>query len=157
METAAARKITEAFAPADTEPLYAIGESAKRAGVAVQTLRMYEQAGLLLPHKSKSGRRMYSNADLRLVQCLRRLIKEKRMNLEGVRRLLSLAPCWEIKPCRPEERERCAAYRQNAVPCWALEETACRQQNVNCRLCPVYNWASYCESMKTLLQQYGYS
>lgn len=75
------RSAPAAFSPNDSEPIYAIGEMAKRAEVAVQTLRMYERAGLILPSKTASGRRRYSKADLRLVQCLRRLIKEKRMNL----------------------------------------------------------------------------
>ncbi len=157
MESVKKLKPLAAFSKVDTAPVYTIGMMAKKVGVAVQTLRMYEQAGLILPVKTPAGRRMYSTADLRLVQCIRRLIKEKRLNLEGIRRLLSLVPCWEIKPCTPEERKQCAAYRENNTPCWALKETACRQQNINCRLCPVYNWASYCDRVKSLLKQYGYS
>jgi hypothetical protein len=72
LETTSGHKIAEAFSPADTEPRYAIGEAAKRAGVAVQTLRMYEQAGLLLPHKTASGRRRYSNSDLWILMSKRK-------------------------------------------------------------------------------------
>ena len=66
-------------------------------------------------------------------------------------------PCREIKPCTLAERERCAAYRDEGAPCWALEHTACRAENYDRRLCPVYNWASYCASMKALLRQDGHS
>ena len=45
-------------------PLYMIGVAAELAGVHPQTLRAYEQKGLLSPQRTSGNTRMYSQADI---------------------------------------------------------------------------------------------
>lgn len=41
-----------------------IGKIAQRSGISVRMLRFYEAEGLLQPHRTDSGYRDYSDADL---------------------------------------------------------------------------------------------
>lgn len=82
-------------------PLYSIGVVADLLGVSGQTLRLYESQGLIKPARRK-GERYYSQKDLRWLHCLRRLIHEEKVSIEGVKRLLRFAPCWEIIGFREE-------------------------------------------------------
>jgi len=136
-----------------TEPIYTIGIAAQKLHVAVPTLRMYEKEGLLIPHKTKTGRRVYSANDLVWVNCIRRMINEKGLNIEGIRRLLSLIPCWEIKNCPPEKRQTCPAYQNSEKPCWMLAQEKKRVAPEVCRLCPVYSKALKCDNMKAFLNE----
>ena len=43
-------------------PLYMIGVAAELAGVHPQTLRIYEQKGLVSPQRTRGNTRMYSQA-----------------------------------------------------------------------------------------------
>jgi MerR family transcriptional regulator/heat shock protein HspR len=49
------------------EPLLTIGTVSDVLGVAVQTIRLYEREGLVIPYKTQTGRRMYSTNDLERV------------------------------------------------------------------------------------------
>lgn len=53
------RKLPEAG-----QGVYAISVAAELAGVGVQTLRLYEQYGLVTPARSSGGTRRYSHDDL---------------------------------------------------------------------------------------------
>lgn len=94
----------------DNEPVFTIGVAAKKLGIAVPTLRMYEKAGLIIPFRNETGRRLYCFADLRRFSYIKRQIKSEGLNLEGIRRLMALLPCWELKPCTAELRQKCPAY-----------------------------------------------
>lgn len=122
----------------ENEPIFTIGVAAKRLNVAVPTLRMYEKAGLIIPYRNETARRMYSIADLKRVSFIKRLIKGEGLNLEGIRRLMALLPCWELKPCSPELREKCPAYNDCKTICWMFPATACKTEQRTCRTCSVY-------------------
>ena len=62
--------MTTATSP-KTEPWIAIGELARRSGVAASALRFYEEQGLLTSHRSASGRRQFARSDLRRVAFVR--------------------------------------------------------------------------------------
>ena len=76
-------------------PVYPIGVVAEHFGVSGQTLRLYESKGLLRPARRK-GERYYSACDIRWLECLRHLIHEDKVSVEGVRHLLHFAPCWRV-------------------------------------------------------------
>ncbi len=67
-----------------------IGIAAELIGVHPQTLRMYEQKGLLCPRKSIKNTRLYSQEDIELGQHIQRLTQEMGLNLAGVEKILSL-------------------------------------------------------------------
>ncbi len=71
-------------------PVYMIGVAAELIGVHPQTLRMYEQKGLLQPRKSIKNTRLYSLEDIELGRHIQKLTQEMGMNLAGVRRTLDL-------------------------------------------------------------------
>ena len=72
------------------EPVYYIGVAARLVGVHPQTLRTYERLGLVKPHRTKRGQRLYSEADLERVRQIRRLTDELGVNLAGVEIILNL-------------------------------------------------------------------
>lgn len=71
-------------------PLFMIGVAAELIGVHPQTLRMYEQKGLLAPRKSLKNTRLYSQEDIELGRYIQKLTQEMGMNLAGVRKVLDL-------------------------------------------------------------------
>jgi MerR family transcriptional regulator, heat shock protein HspR len=71
-------------------PVYMIGIASELIGVHPQTLRMYEQKGLLRPRKSIKNTRLYSQEDVDLGRYIQRLTQELGMNLAGVRKVLDL-------------------------------------------------------------------
>ena len=70
-------------------PLYMIGIAAELAGVHPQTLRAYEQKGLVTPQRTRGGTRVYSQADLERLALINELTEEG-INLAGVMRILDL-------------------------------------------------------------------
>jgi len=71
-------------------PVFMIGIAAELVGVHPQTLRMYEQKGLLRPRKSIKNTRLYSQEDVELGRYIQRLTQAMGMNLAGVRKVLDL-------------------------------------------------------------------
>ena len=71
-------------------PVYMIGIASELIGVHPQTLRMYEQKGLLRPRKSIKNTRLYSQADVDLGRYIQLLTQELGMNLAGVSKVLDL-------------------------------------------------------------------
>ena len=71
-------------------PVYMIGIASELIGVHPQTLRMYEQKGLLRPRKSIKNTRLYSQEDVDLGRYIKRLTQEMGMNLAGVKKVIDL-------------------------------------------------------------------
>ena len=131
---------------------YKIGEIARMVDVAVETIRMYEREGILLTEKSTNGQRRFNNDDLNWIRCIRRLIKEQGLNIEGIRRLISLLPCWDLRPCTAAEQRQCPAFLGALQPCWTMKEQipeSCR--DTNCRQCDVYLSVTRCENLKKVI------
>ena len=70
-------------------PLYMIGVAAELAGMHPQTLRSYEQKGLVTPKRTSGNTRMYSQADIERLALINELTDEG-VNLVGVIRILDL-------------------------------------------------------------------
>ena len=70
-------------------PVYMISIAAQLAGVHPQTLRMYEQKGLVSPQRTSGNTRMYSEADIDRLNLISELTGEG-INLAGVIRILDL-------------------------------------------------------------------
>ena len=91
------------------EPIYTIGIAAKLLKVCPATLRIWERKGLIKP--SRMGKnRFYSRCDMDRLEYIQELLQKKRVNIEGVKNLLETTRCWEVKKCRPKEREVCPVY-----------------------------------------------
>lgn len=71
-------------------PVYMIGVAAELIGVHPQTLRMYEQKGILCPRKSIKNTRLYSEEDVERGQYIQWLTRETGMNLAGVKKVFDM-------------------------------------------------------------------
>ena len=67
-----------------------ISVAAELADMHPQTLRMYEQRGLITPKRSPKGTRLYSQEDVDLLRRIQELTGELGMNLAGVERVFEL-------------------------------------------------------------------
>jgi MerR family transcriptional regulator/heat shock protein HspR len=74
----------------DDRPIYMISVAAELVGMHPQTLRMYEQKGLVRPKRTPGGTRLYSEADVERLRIVQRLTTELGLNLAGVELVLRL-------------------------------------------------------------------
>ena len=71
------------------KPLYMISVAAELTGMHPQTLRVYEQKGLVTPGRSRGNTRLYSQADIERLNLISQLTDEG-INLAGVVRILDM-------------------------------------------------------------------
>ncbi len=71
-------------------PVYGIGIVAEMLEIHPRTLRIYEECGLIRPARTKGRTRLYSKADLELIQRVRYLTQVKGVNLAGVKIIIQL-------------------------------------------------------------------
>ena len=71
------------------KPLYMISVAAELTGMHPQTLRVYEQKGLVNPGRSRGNTRLYSRADIDRLNLVAKLTDEG-INLAGVVRILDM-------------------------------------------------------------------
>jgi len=70
--------------------VFMISVAAELAAMHPQTLRMYEQRGLITPKRSPKGTRLYSQEDVDRLRRIQELTGELGMNLAGVERVFEL-------------------------------------------------------------------
>jgi MerR family transcriptional regulator/heat shock protein HspR len=93
--------------------VYIISVAAELAGVHPQTLRIYEQKGLVRPHRTRGNTRRYSEEDidrLRRVQAL----TQGGVNLAGVKRIIELEE--ELERLSERVRELTQQLEERAIP-----------------------------------------
>src|SRR5207253_8745654 len=71
-------------------PRYMISVAAELVGMHPQTLRIYEQKGLVNPKRTAGNTRLYSDADVERLRLIQRLTSEWGLNLAGVERVLRM-------------------------------------------------------------------
>lgn len=69
--------------------LYPISVTSELTGVNPQMLRVYEQKGLLAPHRTEGGTRRYSGRDLDRISEITTLLSDG-LNLAGIEQVLHL-------------------------------------------------------------------
>jgi MerR family transcriptional regulator, heat shock protein HspR len=74
----------------DDRGVFMISVAAELAEMHPQTLRMYEQRGLIEPKRSPKGTRLYSQADVERLRRIQQMTAEMGMNLAGVERVFEL-------------------------------------------------------------------
>jgi MerR family transcriptional regulator, heat shock protein HspR len=90
----------------DERPRYMISVAAELVGMHPQTLRMYEQKGLVRPQRTAGNTRLYSEADLERLRLIQRLTSELGLNLAGVDAVLGLEEQLGRMQARMERLER---------------------------------------------------
>jgi MerR family transcriptional regulator/heat shock protein HspR len=74
----------------DDRPRYMISVAADLVGMHPQTLRIYEQKGLVRPKRTPGNTRLYSERDLERLREIQRLTTDLGLNLAGVETVLRL-------------------------------------------------------------------
>jgi MerR family transcriptional regulator/heat shock protein HspR len=74
----------------DERPRYMISVAADIVGMHPQTLRIYEQKGLVRPQRTPGNTRLYSERDLERLRLIQGLTTELGLNLAGVEAVLRL-------------------------------------------------------------------
>lgn len=69
--------------------VYVISVAAELAGVHPQTLRIYEQKGLVRPYRTSGNSRRYSEADIARLRRVQ-LLTQDGVNLAGVKRIMAM-------------------------------------------------------------------
>jgi MerR family transcriptional regulator, heat shock protein HspR len=86
-----ARRTTRVTAKVATDRgVFMISVAAELADMHPQTLRMYEQRGLIEPKRSPKGTRLYSHDDVERLRKIQEMTTELGMNLAGVERVFEL-------------------------------------------------------------------
>lgn len=70
--------------------VFMISVAAELADMHPQTLRMYEQRGLIEPKRSPRGTRLYSQDDVERLRRIQEMTAQLGLNLAGVERVLEL-------------------------------------------------------------------
>jgi MerR family transcriptional regulator, heat shock protein HspR len=70
--------------------VFMISVAAELAAMHPQTLRMYEQRGLITPKRSPKGTRLYSQEDVDRLRRIQEMTAELGLNLAGVEKVLAL-------------------------------------------------------------------
>jgi MerR family transcriptional regulator, heat shock protein HspR len=91
--------------------VFMISVAAELADMHPQTLRMYEQRGLITPQRSPKGTRLYSQEDVDRLRRIQELTCELGMNLAGVERVFEL----EMQLERMQKRVRALEEKAEAL------------------------------------------
>jgi len=99
----------------ENQGVFMISVAARLAGMHPQTLRIYEERGLIKPARSPKRTRLYSQRDVERLKRIQQLTTEFGMNLAGVERVLALEEVMESMQERMDAMEREMRARINEV------------------------------------------
>jgi MerR family transcriptional regulator/heat shock protein HspR len=92
--------------PERNRGVFMISIASELSGMHQQTLRIYEQRGLVKPKRSPGGTRLYSLEDVERLRRIQQLTNELGMNLAGVEKVFELEDQIEAMGRRVEQLER---------------------------------------------------
>ena len=90
----------------DDRGRYMISVAADLVGMHPQTLRIYEQKGLVRPKRTSGNTRLYSESDIQRLRLIQQLTTELGLNLAGVEMVLRLEDQLNRMQRRMERMER---------------------------------------------------
>ncbi len=85
------------------KPLYTISVASEILETHPRTLMMYEDLGLIEPYRTATNRRRYSQRNVRKLQVIQQLTREKGVNLAGVKFILMLLESLKAAGVKPPE------------------------------------------------------
>ena len=75
-------------------------------GLHEQSLRMYERKGLIRPQRSDGNIRLFSDADVERVRCIKRLVDDLGVNLAGAEVILHMREQMDLLRQEVEQLQR---------------------------------------------------
>jgi MerR family transcriptional regulator/heat shock protein HspR len=103
-------------------PSFPIGVVSELLRVHPETIRVWERYGVIKPQR-RSGKRFYSEIDLKRLRFIQRLITEK-LNLPAISHYLRLYPCWQMDGCPGCMHG--SKFVACAKPCWKEDGIYCQ-------------------------------
>lgn len=94
----------------ENEPVYVISVAARLAGLPCWVLRVLDQEGIVVPRRTDSNRRLYSDADIATLARVRHLTEDREVNIAGVKVIFEL----EQKYAATQERQE--SKQENDLP-----------------------------------------
>nr|WP_083533838.1 helix-turn-helix domain-containing protein [Gordonia desulfuricans] len=82
----------------ETSAMLKIGQVAQLVGVSPSRIRLWESERLISPHRTPTGQRLFTVADVRRLERIRRLFDSKSMTAVGVRQALGADPDHPAEP-----------------------------------------------------------
>jgi len=84
-------------------PIYTLSVASEILETHPRTLMMYEDLGLIEPYRTATNRRRYSQRNVRKLQVIQQLTREKGVNLAGVKYILMLLESLKQGGVKPPE------------------------------------------------------
>ncbi|MEX0616554.1 MAG: MerR family transcriptional regulator [Candidatus Woykebacteria bacterium] len=81
----------------NSKPLFTLSVAAEILSVHPRTLMIYESQRLVIPSRTKTNRRRYSQKDIEKLQFIRYLTTKRNINLAGVRCVFELMEKFDKK------------------------------------------------------------
>jgi len=128
-----ARRTTTRITVDSGRGVFMISVAAELAEMHPQTLRMYEQRGLICPQRSPKGTRLYSQTDVDRLRRIQEMTTELGLNLAGVERVLALEEQLEATRRRLEQLEQQSSEARAEMEA----ELAAAQRTLRGELVPV--------------------
>lgn len=148
------KKIMENFSIPSTTAVYTLSTASALSGIKVHSIRQYMDKGLIIPFRKESYRNLFSQVDILRLKYIHKLLNEGGLNIAGIRALLAVIPCWAMRSCSMQEREKCQAYHSDAYPCWEASEKGQGCKNTDCRECDVYRIVEHYQDVKSFLKAF---
>ena len=100
---------------AEDRGVFMISVAAELAGMHPQTLRIYEERGLIKPARSPKQTRLYSQRDVERLKRIQELRTQFGMNLAGIERVLALEEVMQSMQDRMERLSKRAAQMEREM------------------------------------------
>ena len=85
------------------KPIYTISVASEILETHPRTLMMYESMGLVVPQRTSTNRRRFSQRDIQKLQTIQNLTRNHGVNLNGVRYVLQLLKLLHENGVQPPE------------------------------------------------------
>ena len=90
MAASVPQALPQSIGPGLDKPIYTISVASEILETHPRTLMMYESLELVIPHRTTTNRRRYSQRDVLTLQAIQKLTREHRLNLAGARYVIQL-------------------------------------------------------------------
>lgn len=117
-------------------PLYTIGVAAELLGIHPETIRLWERSGAIQTPYRRSGKRFYSENDLKRLRFIRKLVSEG-LTQRSILYYLRLYPCWKTPDCTGCLHS--STKTGSTKPCWQMKDGFCQVSGLEnpCLDCPL--------------------
>ena len=104
------------------KPLYNIKVASEMSGIGSNLIRAYERMGLIKPYREPNNNyRLFTLDEIEWLSRIKKLINTVGLNIEGIKCILTVDPCWEKRRCPEGIRNSCPAYKEHNFPCWHVK------------------------------------